>query len=171
MRLTRYTDYAMRVLLYQGTHQDKICSIAEIARTYDVSQNHLMKVVNDLANAGYVASLRGRSGGLRLGRPPEAIKIGEVIRHTEEGFDLVDCASCFIAPACGLNGALAEALSAFMAVLDGYTLADLIAKRAGLGRLFELKQEAQAMLVGTGLPGGIQSLLGRDRKQSLKCGR
>ena len=90
MRLTRYTDYAMRVLLYLGTHPDKICSIAEIARTYGVSQNHLMKVVNDLANAGYITSLRGRSGGLKLGRPAEAINIGEVIRHTEEGFELLD---------------------------------------------------------------------------------
>ncbi|HEX4507897.1 MAG TPA: Rrf2 family transcriptional regulator [Alphaproteobacteria bacterium] len=143
MRLTRYTDYAMRVLLYLGTRPGKICSIAEIARTYGVSQNHLMKVVNDLANAGYVASLRGRSGGLRLGRPAGEINIGEVVRHTEEGFDLVDCATCFIAPACGLNCVLAEALAAFMAVLDGYTLADLIARRDGIGRLFELRQEAQ----------------------------
>jgi Rrf2 family nitric oxide-sensitive transcriptional repressor len=142
MRLTRYTDYAMRVLLYLGTRPEKICSIAEIARTYGVSQNHLMKVVNDLANAGYITSLRGRSGGLKLGRPADAINIGEVVRHTEEGFDLVDCATCFIAPACGLNCALAEALAAFMAVLDGYTLADLIAKRDGIGKLFELRQEA-----------------------------
>lgn len=148
MRLTRYTDYAMRVLLYLGTHPDKICSIAEIARTYGVSQNHLMKVVNDLANAGYVTSLRGRSGGLRLGRPAEAINIGEVIRHTEEGFDLVDCPSCFIAPACGLNGALAEALTAFMAVLDGYTLADLIAKRAGIAQLFDLRRDSQTERTG-----------------------
>jgi len=129
----------MRVLLYLGTHPDKVCSIAEIARTYGVSQNHLMKVVNDLANAGFVTSLRGRSGGLRLGRPAGQINIGEVVRHTEEGFDLVDCASCFIAPACGLNGALAEALGAFMAVLDGYSLADLIAKRAGIAQLFDMR--------------------------------
>jgi len=135
----------MRVLLYLGTRPEKICSIAEIARTYGVSQNHLMKVVNDLANAGYVTSLRGRSGGLKLGRPAEAINIGEVVRHTEEGFELVECASCFIAPACGLNCALAEALSAFMAVLDGYTLADLIAKREGIGKLFDIRQDALAV--------------------------
>jgi Rrf2 family nitric oxide-sensitive transcriptional repressor len=144
MRLTRYTDYAMRVLLYLGTRPEKICSISEIARTYGVSQNHLMKVVNDLANAGYVASLRGRSGGLRLGRPAEEINIGEVVRHTEEGFELLDCSSCFIAPACGLNGALAEALAAFMAVLDGYTLADLIAKREGIGKLFDMRRDVLA---------------------------
>ena len=144
MRLTRYTDYAMRVLLYLGTHPEKICPIAEIARTYGISQNHLMKVVNDLSNAGYVTSVRGRAGGLLLGRPADRINIGELVRHTEEGFDLVDCASCFIAPACGLNGALAEALSAFMAVLDGYTLADLIAKRAGIAQLFHMREQAQA---------------------------
>jgi Rrf2 family nitric oxide-sensitive transcriptional repressor len=144
MRLTRYTDYAMRVLLYLGTRPEKICPIAEIARTYGISQNHLMKVVNDLSNAGYVTSVRGRSGGLLLGRPADQINIGELVRHTEEGFNLVDCASCFIAPACGLNGALAEALTAFMAVLDGYTLADLIAKRGGIGQLFDLRREAQA---------------------------
>jgi Rrf2 family nitric oxide-sensitive transcriptional repressor len=143
MRLTRYTDYAMRVLLYLGTRPDKICPIAEIARTYGISQNHLMKVVNDLSNAGYVTSVRGRAGGLLLGRSAEAINIGEVVRHTEEGFDLVDCPSCFIAPACGLNVALGEALAAFLAVLDGYTLADLIAKRDGIGTLFELRREAQ----------------------------
>jgi Rrf2 family nitric oxide-sensitive transcriptional repressor len=148
MRLTRYTDYAMRVLLYLGTHPDKICSIAEIARIYGVSQNHLMKVVNDLANAGYITSLRGRSGGLKLGRPAEAINIGEVVRHTEEGFELLDCTSCFIAPACGLNAALAEALTAFMAVLDGYTLADLIAKRAGIAQLFDMRQEASVSRSG-----------------------
>jgi Rrf2 family nitric oxide-sensitive transcriptional repressor len=132
----------MRVLLYLGTRPGKICSIAEIARTYGVSQNHLMKVVNDLANAGYVTSLRGRSGGLKLGRPAEAINIGEVVRHTEEGFELLDCTSCFIAPACGLNAALAEALRAFMAVLDSYTLADLIAKREGIAQLFDMRGNA-----------------------------
>lgn len=142
MRLTRYTDYAMRVLLYLGTHPEKICPIAEIARTYGISQNHLMKVANDLSNAGYVTSVRGRSGGLLLGRPADRINIGELVRHTEEGFDLVDCASCFIAPACGLNGVLAEALTAFMAVLDGYTLADLIARRPGIGKLFAMREEA-----------------------------
>ena len=156
MRLTRYTDYAMRVLLYLGTRPEKICSIAEIARTYGISQNHLMKVVNDLSHTGYVTAVRGRSGGLLLGRPADKINIGEVVRHTEEGFDLVDCPSCFIAPACGLHVALAEALSAFMAVLDGYTLADLIAKREGIARLFDLRQEAQA--VATARPPTVERI-------------
>jgi len=136
MRLTRYTDYAMRVLLYLGARADRLCSIAEVSRAYGISQNHLMKVVNDLARQGYVESVRGRFGGIRLGHPPEAINVGAVIRHTEDDFDLVDCGSCIIAPACGLTGALHEALAAFMAVLDGYTLADLLARRPDFSALF-----------------------------------
>ncbi len=135
MRLTRYTDYAMRVLLYLGARPDRLCAIAEISRAYGISQNHLMKVVNDLVNAGYLISVRGRAGGVRLGRAPDEINVGAVVRHTEDGFDLVDCDSCVIAPACGLTGALHEALAAFMTVLDGYTLDDLLDQRAGLAAL------------------------------------
>jgi Rrf2 family nitric oxide-sensitive transcriptional repressor len=136
MRLTRYTDYALRVLIYLGTRPEKLCSIAEVSRAYDISQNHLMKVVNDLVNAGYLASTRGRFGGIKLARPSAQINIGAVIRHTEDGFDLVDCGDCVIAPACGLTGALRKALSAFLAVLDDYTLADLIMKPLELELLF-----------------------------------
>ncbi|HEY1071566.1 Rrf2 family transcriptional regulator [Brevundimonas sp.] len=137
MRLTRYTDYAMRVLLYLGARQERLCSIAEIASAYDISQNHLMKVVSDLVNAGYLVSVRGRAGGIRLARPPAEINIGAIVRHTEDGFDLVDCGSCVIAPACGLTGALAQALRAFMAVLDGYTLENLLNKRLDMAGLFD----------------------------------
>ena len=129
MRLTRYTDYALRVLMHLAAKPDRLASIGEIARTYAISQNHLMKVVHDLRQQGYVAAVRGRSGGIRLGRPASEIMIGEVVRHTEEGFDLVDCGSCLIARACGLTGVLAEALGAFMAVLDRHTLADLVHDR------------------------------------------
>ena len=129
MRLTRYTDYAMRVLLYLGARPGRLCSIAEIARSYSISQNHLMKVVNDLVNAGYLHSVRGRNGGIALSRPPQDINVGQVVRHTEDGFDLVDCGSCVIAPACGLTAALYKALAAFLAVLDDYSLADLLDKR------------------------------------------
>ncbi|MBR2813939.1 MAG: Rrf2 family transcriptional regulator [Reyranella sp.] len=137
MRLTRYTDYAMRVLLYLGAQPDKVCSISEIARAYGISQNHLMKVAHDLGKAGYVEGVRGRLGGIRLARPADQINVGDVVRRTEEGFELVECGSCVIAPACGLTGALDEALAAFMAVLDRYTLADLLKKRSKLMRLFE----------------------------------
>lgn len=137
MRLTRYTDYAMRVLLYAGAQEEgRLSPISEISRAYAISQNHLMKVVNDLVNAGYLESVRGRFGGIRLARPATEINVGAVVRHTEEGFDLVECGSCVIAPACGLTGALGEALAAFMKVLDGYSLADLLVKRRDLAGLF-----------------------------------
>jgi len=139
MRLTRYTDYALRVLLYLGTQPDKVFSIAEIARAYGVSHNHLVKVAHDLGKAGYVEGVRGRSGGIRLARPADQINVGAVVRHTEEDFELVECGSCVIAPACGLTGALAEALAAFMAVLDRHTLADLLGKRSMLADLLAIK--------------------------------
>lgn len=129
MRLTRYTDYAMRVLLYLGQEPERLCSIAEIARGYGISQNHLMKIVNDLVHAGYLESVRGRNGGIRLARPPSSINVGALVRHTEDNFDLVDCGSCIIGKACGLTSVLDEALQAFMSVLDGYSLADVIARK------------------------------------------
>ena len=130
MKLTRYTDYALRVLMHLAAQPGQLSSIAGIARSYGISHNHLMKVVHDLRKHGYVAAVRGRSGGIRLGRPADEINIGEVVRHTEEGFDLVNCGACIIAPACGLTGVLGQALTAFMHVLDGYTLADLVADRS-----------------------------------------
>lgn len=143
MKLTRYTDYAMRVLMHLGTCDDGqsggLSSIAEIARAYDISQNHLMKVVQDLGHAGFVETVRGRNGGIRLGRKPEEINLGELVRHTEAGFDLVDCAHCLIAPACGLTGVLAEATRAFLAVLDKYTLVDLLDRKLDLRRLFSFE--------------------------------
>lgn len=129
MKLTLFTDYSIRVLLFVSARPDRLCSIAEIARAYNISQNHLMKVVNDLARAGYIESVRGRGGGIRLGKPPGEINMGALIRHTEEGFDLVDCAGCVIAPLCGMTGVLKEAVSAFLSVLDSYSLADLMAKQ------------------------------------------
>lgn len=137
MKLTRYTDYAMRVLLYLGARPDQICSIQEISNAYAISHNHLMKVVHDLGKAGYVASVRGRGGGIRLARPATEIVVGQVIRHTEEGFDLVDCGSCVVAPACGLTGVLNEALHAFMAVLDRYTLEDLLQRKVDFAALLQ----------------------------------
>lgn len=136
MRLKSYTDYALRVLMHLAARPDRLASIAEIARTYRISHNHLMKVVHDLRKAGFLGAVRGRAGGIRLARPATEISVGEVVRHTEAGFDLVDCGSCVIAPACALTAALHEARSAFMAVLDGYSLDDLVEERkAGLREL------------------------------------
>lgn len=136
MKLTRYTDYALRVLLYLGARPDRLCSISEMAKAYNISQNHLMKVVHDLGKAGFVASQRGRRGGIQLARPPAEIRVGAVVRHTEEGFDLIDCGNCIIAPACGMTGVLRQALAAFMSVLDEHTLEDVLAKRVDMLSLF-----------------------------------
>jgi len=129
MKLTRYTDYALRVIIYLGSRDDGLSSIAEISALYDISRNNLMKVVQDLAHLGYIEAIRGRSGGIRLGRPAQDINLGTLIRHTEKNLNLVDCTQCVIAPACGLPGVLAEATQAFLAVLDKYTLADLLVQR------------------------------------------
>lgn len=143
MKLKLFTDYSMRVLLYLGARPDRLCSIAEVARGYGISQNHLMKVVNELARNGYVESVRGRFGGVRLRLPPEDINVGTLVRHTEEEFELVDCDSCVIAPACGLTNLLKEALDAFFRVLDQRTLADLLLQRQDIDLLFPLPAEGR----------------------------
>jgi len=135
MRLTRYSDYAMRVLLYLAARSDGVCSISEMAAAYGISQNHLMKVLHDLGEAGYVASMRGRAGGFRLARPASEIRVGDLLRHTEGDFDLVDCAGCALSTGCGVSPVLDEAMAAFFAVLDGYTLADLVERKRGFHRL------------------------------------
>ena len=129
MKLKSYTDYALRVLMHLAARPDRIASIGEIARTYRISHNHLMKVVHDLRKAGFLDAVRGRSGGIRLARPASDISVGQVVRQTEGSFDLVDCGSCVIAPACALTAALHEARKAFMNVLDGYSLDDLVEER------------------------------------------
>lgn len=135
MRLTRYTDYAMRVLLFLGRQPGQLASIAGISRAYGISQNHLMKVVNDLVNAGYLESVRGRKGGVRLARPPADINVGALIRHTEDDFDLAGCGSCLIAAGCGLTTVLDEAMLAFLKVLDSYSLADVLARKGDFAHL------------------------------------
>ena len=146
MKLTRYTDYALRVLLYLGASDDRRCSIGEIARGYRISENHLMKVVQDLGRMGLVATSRGRGGGIRLARPPEEIRVGDVVRRTETDMDLADCEGCVISPVCGLVGVFDEAVMAFMAVLDRYTIADLLARRGDMLRLLGALTPAEAVL-------------------------
>lgn len=139
MKLTRFSDYAMRVMLDLGRRPGQLSSIAALADAHGISQNHLMKIVSDLVNAGYLESVRGRSGGVRLARPPETINIGELLRHTEDELILVSCGDCILTQGCGFNGALGQAMGAFMRVLDGYSLADLLA-----GRHDFIKQAASA---------------------------
>ena len=137
MQLTRYTDYGLRVMLHVGSQDDgDLSSIAQIAETYRISKNHLMKVVQHLGQGELLQTIRGRNGGLRLARPAENITIGQIVRLTEQGFDLVDCSTCIVAPACTLPRILGEATQAFLAVLDRYTLAEVLSKKVDLRRLF-----------------------------------
>lgn len=134
MRLTRYTDYSLRTLIYLGLHEPQQSSIAEIARAYGISESHLTKVVHQLGRSGFIRTSRGRGGGLRLGKPAAEITVGSVVRETEEDLALVKCfanGSCAIAAPCRLRRVLGEALAAFLAVLDHYTLADLIGHGSG----------------------------------------
>jgi Rrf2 family transcriptional regulator, nitric oxide-sensitive transcriptional repressor len=130
MRLTHYSDCALRMLMYLGADPARQATTAEIARACGIAEDHLTKIVHQLGRAGYVETTRGRKGGLRLGKPPGDINLGAVLRSTEPDFALVPCfagTACIIAPGCALGSALAEALGAFLAVLDRYTLADLVA--------------------------------------------
>jgi Rrf2 family nitric oxide-sensitive transcriptional repressor len=134
MRLTTFSDYALRVLMYAAAAGDRLITIEETAITYDVSRTHLMKVVNILTRTGYLKGVRGRSGGFTLAKPPEAINLGAVVRATEPDFALVECFAagnrCSITKRCRLPEVLNEALNSFIHTLDRYTLADImLAKR------------------------------------------
>ena len=139
MRLTTFTDYSLRVLLFLATAPEGRGTIAEVARTYGISENHVVKVVHRLGKHGLLANARGRGGGLRLARAPELINVGDVVRITEEPSVLVECfaaeGDCAITGACRLAGVLAQAHTAFYQVLDGFTLADLLEKPRGLTRI------------------------------------
>ncbi len=140
MRLTRYSDYCLRVLIYAGVRGGSLATIKEISEAYGISGNHLMKVVYELSRMGYLETIRGKKGGIRLAVPAEDINLGRLVRQTEQDLALVECFApegrCVIAPACVLKSALGEALGAFLGVLDRYTLADLLEPRRHLaGRL------------------------------------
>ncbi|MEH6952466.1 Rrf2 family transcriptional regulator [Nitrobacter sp. NHB1] len=130
MRLTSFFDYTLRLLMYAATHSDRLITIEEAAGVYGISRTHLMKVANQLTRAGYLKAVRGRSGGLALAKRPNRIKLGDVLYATEPDFALVECFSannnCPISSSCRLRAPLREALAAFTATLDRYTLADLI---------------------------------------------
>ena len=140
MRLTAYTDYSLRLLMYAALKDPELVTIQEVADIYGISRNHLMKVVYELGQAGYIETVRGKNGGLRLAWRPQDIVLGEVVRRTEPDMAIVPCldpvkAPCVITPACTLRRALHEARSAFLKVLDAYTLADLVENRSALTEL------------------------------------
>jgi len=138
MRLTLWTDYALRTLIYVGAKGDRLSTIAEIAESFGVSKTHLMKVVNKLGQQGYIDTVRGKGGGIRLRRPPAEIRVGAVVRETEEDLAVMGCLTesgfCRIEGCCVLRRALRQATLAFLRTLDGYTLADLLAPGAVLVR-------------------------------------
>lgn len=143
MRLTTFSDYSLRVLMYLGVHSERLATIREITEAYGVSENHVMKVVHHLAQHGYIETTRGKGGGMRLARRPEKINIGELVRETEESLAIVECfdksaSKCRIAPACMLKGILSSAMDEFFAVLDRHTLADLLVSRPKLARILVL---------------------------------
>lgn len=132
MRLSEYTDYTLRVLMYCAAHPQALVTIGELAEHHGLSKNHLMKVVNDLARQGLLETTRGRGGGLRLLKAPEAIRIGDVVRASETDFRLVECFDprtnvCTLTPSCRLKHLFDAALQAYFRELDGATLADMVA--------------------------------------------
>jgi Rrf2 family transcriptional regulator, nitric oxide-sensitive transcriptional repressor len=132
MRLTTFSDYALRLLMYAAASGDRLITIEEACQTYNISRGHLMKVANLLTREGYLKAIRGRSGGLALARRPKDIRLGDVVRTTESDFALVECFAtgnqCIITRCCALPDVLNEALNAFIQTLDRYTLEDLLLK-------------------------------------------
>lgn len=130
MRLSTFTDYCLRTLMYVGAERERLVTIGEIAQAHGISENHLMKVAHHLSRSGFIDTQRGKGGGMRLARDPGKIVLGDVIRQTETDFALVECmgdaSSCRLGGDCELQGILQEALTALLKVMDGYTLADLI---------------------------------------------
>jgi len=140
MKLTAFTDYSLRVLIYLAAQPGRRATIAQIATAFDVSENHLVKVVHFLGKQGWLANVRGKGGGLELGERPQDIVIGRVVRATEGNAVVAECfgetgGDCRIAPNCRLRGVLAEAVAAFLGVLDRYTLEDLVNNRQQLARM------------------------------------
>lgn len=131
MKLTTFSDYTLRVLMFLAVNRDRLATIPEIAAAYEISENHLMKVVHQLARSGVVESVRGKGGGIRLARAPEEIRLGRIVRASEGAAPIVEClsddaATCRIAPVCRLTAVLSDAFDALYASLDEHTLADLV---------------------------------------------
>lgn len=145
MRLTIFTDYTLRVLIYLGVHQhqDRLTTISDVATAYGISENHLTKIVHHLAKQGYVETTRGKGGGMRLARAPEQVNLGDVVRGAEEDLAIVECfqknnTACPIGPSCVLAEILAQAMRAFFDKLDSHTLADLLVQREKLAGVFRI---------------------------------
>lgn len=150
MQLTQFSDYSLRVLIYLGLRPHQLSTIEEIAAAYGVSESHLTKVVHKLGQLQIIETVRGRNGGMRLRSDPASINIGATVRLTEANLTIVECFdrvhnTCPIAPVCVLAGVLGDALSAFFAVLDRYTLADVLQNRQDLGGILGLPNAGPQM--------------------------
>lgn len=148
MQLTQYTDYGLRTLIALGLAPHRLQTVTSISEAYGISRNHLVKVVARLAETGYVQTLRGKGGGVRLARPASRIRIGDVVRDMEAELGVVECLQrgggrCTIVPTCRLKGLLAEATDQFLATLDRHTLEDVLRPRASLGRLLGIPVDVE----------------------------
>ena len=142
MKLTSHTNYAIRMLMFCASKQE-LARVAEIADFYDLPQKFLFKILGGLTKAGFMETVRGRNGGIKLARPADEISLGDVVREMEENFEMAECfkqgeVTCPLVATCGLNGALREALNAFLSVLDKYTIADLTRKEHNINVLLDL---------------------------------
>lgn len=126
MQLTKFSDYALRTMIFTASATDRLVTIDEVSEVFDISRAHIKKVVTHLSRAGYLEAVRGRKGGVRLARPPQMINLGEVLRFTETGFDSFSCSTCRITEVCRLSGIGRDAMEAYLAVFDGKTLADIV---------------------------------------------
>lgn len=157
MQLNLFTDYALRVLVHTAARPDRRGTSAQVADAFGISRHHVVKVVNELQHLGYLETTRGRTGGFTLARAPEDIRLGDVVRQTEGSLRLVECfdpatSTCPLTPACGLKSALGEATDAFFAVLDRYSLADLISRPQWAARLITLtRRDATPRMTTRGL--------------------
>ena len=148
MRLTRQTNYAIRILMYCGANKGQLSRIADIAKAYSVSELFLFKILQPLTKAGLDETVRGRNGGIRLGRPAEEITLVDVVTVTEENFAMAECfeadSECPLVDSCGLTGALREALGAFFEVLSRYTIEDLVKSRPSINYLLGIEEKPAA---------------------------
>jgi Rrf2 family transcriptional regulator, nitric oxide-sensitive transcriptional repressor len=174
MRLTDYTDYSLRVLLYLAVRGEGLSTIQEISEAYGISRNHLMKVVQQLGEQGWVKTVRGRNGGLQIAEHTSALTVGEVVRATESDFALVSCMpnqqgerrACVIAPQCRLRGALGAARDAFLAELDRHTIGEMAEPRSPLAALMGLSSVIPIVPDGSSAP-STPSTQGADSAASL----
>lgn len=153
MRLTRQTNYAMRILMYCAANDGRLSRVPEIAAAYTVSELFLFKILQPLVEAKLVETVRGRNGGVRLAKPAEQISLFDVVRVTEESFAMAECfendaTECPLVDSCGLNSALREALNAFFEVLGRYSIADLVAARPNMRDLLGIHFPEQHALAG-----------------------